>query len=183
MSVNMYLYSVPEDHIHFIKNNKIDFFTYKHGIKPKLKAGFFSNLFGLSNDIELPSKWPETDIQEFNPEITSDQIDLYHYVLNGAEEFVSHEGCLFQTWYLDEDKGSAIKLDGDTYAFQNKVLPNLINILNILNKEIIIERTEEFLKENLHEEELAMLLEGFNVVNEAALHSLKSNNGLVWYGW
>ncbi len=178
----MYLYSVPESHIHFIKENELDFITYAQGEVPEVKASFFSKLFGLKNAIELPDKWPETEIHEFNPEITSNQIDLYHYLLNGSEEFVSHEGCLFQTWYLDEDKGNCIEIDSETYAFSLQSLLVLNEMLDGISKELILKRTEEFLGEEPNEEEVQMLFRGFSTIKDAVVNSVSSNTGLVWYG-
>ena len=182
MSKNMYLYVLPDDHIKLIKEHNLCFPSYADGDIPEFNTGFFSKLFGINQPLDLPENWPNSEIELFDPGIVSSQIDLYHYLLNGSEEFVSHEGCLFQTWYINDDKGSAIKIDGDTFAFTSELLSALSERLNEIDGNLITKRTEEFLGDVPSDDEVEVLLYGFTEIKKAVSKCMALNEGLVWYG-
>ena len=86
------------------------------------------------------------------PEINHRNVDLYHLILNGAADFVTGSGSIFQTWLetASNRTHAAIDITGDNehFAFHSGQLPELAELLSSVDAESVRSRYTQWLRAN-----------------------------------
>jgi len=179
MSLYMFFYQLPDEHIYFLERNPKLISGYRKGVTPKHSTGMFSKL--LFKKIEdIPVDWPKQELSPFSSEINHTMVNDYHYYLNGSGSDVSHEGCLFQTWVNPNQDTAAIKIDNETFAFNFNSCVKLLDRLNSLDSSVLKQRYIELHGVDSVDEEASILSQDIEELKKFCETSVEHGYGILW---
>ena len=108
-------FAVPDAHITFLAAHPGSVHDYREGVPPK----------NLAAD-QVPDWWPNAECESLGGwSINHRNTDLYHWILNGGPELVTHAGSIFQTWYTDTHGAIGLDPHNERFAFLPGQLPEL----------------------------------------------------------
>jgi hypothetical protein len=179
MATYMMFYVAPDSHMEFLKGNPTAFDSYLAGEIPDLSQGFFSRLMG-KQERELPDDWPSHELEAYSPEISHRQVNVFHYLLNGTNDFVENVGSVFQTWFKPRHNSPVIVIDGENFAFLSKDVRQLLSLIEGL--------TPELKRDRLDSSDVASEIQGgsdfvvsaFDVIEKACKEAVSKEQGLLW---
>lgn len=122
----------------------------------------------------------------FGPEINHRNVDLYHRILNGGEEFVSGAGAIFQTWLSFQNHGAiAIGEHGETFAFTSEIIPSLQQLVSQVDRVRVEEQYSAWLKIEGKShipsaEECEEFSKEFSNLSLELQAIAESGNGIIW---
>lgn len=182
------IFSLPDHHIDYLKQNEDEIFEYMDGelvcrkTTQKLKRLIFKALNLTHKNIDFPTQPVET----FNPDINHKSVPAFHFILNGTTDFILGAGTIFQTW-LSTDTHSAINMDNmnENFAFKSEMIPDLLKIVNQLTDSKIKSRYCEWFSVNYPEHtpcdiELSELCADFVTFRNGLKHAVQNKLGIMW---
>ncbi|MCG9732077.1 hypothetical protein L1D44_20010 [Shewanella sp. Isolate13] len=196
MALCLNVFSLPNEHIQFLKHNPQTMQDYLLGQAPSeqtfasaksqpLLVQFVRLLTGSKKPV-LPLDWPSVEVEMIGPDVNHRNVDLYHYILNNTEARVRGAGSLFQTW-LDINQHDAIKMDaeGESFAFKSRSLPELSTLLSQLDEQTIRDRFNAWLLEHNpdyipQESEYLDIITGWKRFNVGVAKAIEQHWGLIW---
>lgn len=186
----------PDSHIEFILGHPQSLAAYRAGESPDLagptpKRTFRQWLFGLkpeaSPPVELPDDWPTSECSLVG-DANHRNVDLFHRILNGTDEFVAGGGSLFQTWLESGEsrRHSAIDLTqtNDDFAFMSAQVGEVARLLSQVDLEQVREGFIGWLRRRgdvyvPSEAENQQILEEFKQYAEVANEAARRSQGLI----
>ena len=188
------IFSAPDPHIRFLAANPEALWNYVDGQRPDpptpKKPVILDKLFGRSSGpaptTEIPHDWPTDEARMIGQEINHRNVDLYHRILNGGEEFVSGAGTIFQTWLTPRDHGAiAIGGDGETFAFTSEIIPSLQQLVSCVDPVRVNEQYLAWLqKEGKNHvpgaEECEEFAKEFADLSQELQAVVAAGNGIIW---
>ncbi|GIU32826.1 hypothetical protein L2719_09750 [Shewanella schlegeliana] len=196
MALCLNVFSLPNEHIQFLKHNPQTMQVYLVGQIPELEAvvaikqqSILTQLVRLirgGKALVLPQDWPQHQVEMIGPDINHRNVDLYHYILNDTEELVRGAGSIFQTW-LDINHHDAIKMDrsNESFAFESHRLAELAILLSKLDEQTVRNRFNAWLLEHNpdyipQESEYLEMFTGWQRFKAGIAKAVEQNWGLVW---
>ncbi|MGS0673805.1 hypothetical protein [Shewanella sp. 125m-1] len=194
MALCLNIFSLPNEHIRFLKAHPQTLDAYLQGQKPQAdvfqeRGSLLSKIAKLmagSGAQSLPNDWPEHEAMMIGPDANHRNVDLYHYILNNTEERVKGAGSLFQTW-LDITHHDAIKMDADneSFAFESHRLPALVSLLSVLDECRVRDRFDAWLAIHnpdyiVQEPEYQEMTQGMERFRRKVTEANTQDFGLMW---
>ena len=179
MATYMMLYTAPDNHLEFLKNNPALFDSYLGGEMPDLSPGFFSRLLGKQPP-ELPDDWPRHELEAYSPEISHRQVNAFHYILNGTNDYVENVGSIFQTWFRPRHNSPAIVIDGENFAFLNRDVKHLLALITALPPALKHKRLDDSRDVSEIHGGHEFVENAFDVVEKACDAAVSKGQGLLW---
>jgi hypothetical protein len=188
------IFPAPDSHINFLTKNPDSLWNYVEGQKPEpqlpQKEGFLKRLFGGSKDpsaaAAIPDDWPFEEAEMIGPEINHRNVDLYHRILNGGEEFVSGAGTIFQTWLAPRNH-AAIDIGGcgENFAFTSDLIPDLQSLASLVDPSRVTEQYSAWLRKQSKEqvptfEECEEIAKEFSDLSKELQTVVASQMGIIW---
>ena len=174
MANNFYLIAAPDAHIDFLASHSENLEQYIAGERP----------FGGPG---VPVDWPTQQARPIGPSNAIDRnVGLYHWILNGQEEFVEGSGTIFQTWLTNQH--SAIDLSGganESFAFKSNQVPALIGLVQRVDERGVQSAFSGWLQRHgentaVTAEECRAFVEEFSKFSTKLEEAVGKNIGLVW---
>jgi hypothetical protein len=175
----MMFYVAPDSHLEFLKDNPTAFDPYLGGEIPDLTQGFFSKLLGKQPP-ELPDDWPSHERDAYSPEISHHQVNAFHYILNGTNEYVENIGSVFQTWFKPRYSSPAIAIDGENFAFLSRDTKHLLNLISGLTPALRRERLDDSNEASKIHGGSESVEYAFDVLEKACNEAVSKGHGLLW---
>lgn len=186
------IFSASDPHIRFLADNPEALWNYVDGQRPDppmpKKPGMLKKLFGRASGpapiAEIPNDWPTEEARMIGPEINHRNVDLYHRILNGGEEFVSGVGTIFQTWLTPRNHG-AIAIGGENFAFTSEFIPLLQRLVSLVDPVRVNEQYSAWLKKDDKDhvpggEECEGFVKEFADLSQELQAIVAAGNGIVW---
>lgn len=120
------------------------------------------------------------------PEINHRNVDLYHRILNGGEEFVSGAGTIFQTWHTPRNHGALnIGGDGENFAFTSELIPPLQRLVSRVDPIRVNEQYSAWLKKEGKDhvpgsEECEYFVKQFADLSQELQAIVAAGYGIMW---
>ncbi len=179
MASYMMLYTVPDAHLDFLKDNPTLFDAYLCGETPDLKPGLMSRLLGKQPP-ELPGDWPDHEQDAYSTEISHRQVKAFHYILNGTDDIVNNVGSVFQTWFKTGKKTPAVVIDGENFAFLSQDVQQLLAMIKSLNPELRRERLDNSGRASEIHGGDEFVEQAFSEIAKACNDAMSKGTGLMW---
>lgn len=194
------IFPVPDSHIDFIHAHPRSYPAYIDGELPDLSEPaatptLWQRLTGRLPDTpaaaRTPDGWPTSECTLICGNANHRNVDLYHRILNGTDEFVTGSGSLFQTWLESGDtrRHSAIDLThaNEDFAFKSDQVPELVDLLASVDLARVRAAFTEWLRQrgetyDLSDDECVEILDDFKRFAAIAREAVLQSNGLVIIG-
>lgn len=181
MALYMFFHVIQDSHIEFLKNHPETFRPYMEGRKPEIRKSLFDKILGRDVKLELPSNWPQNELEGFCPEVNHRQVKYFHYLLNGTKDKVHHSGCIFQTWFDPGFKSVAITIDGENFALKSDFVMSLKELIQNIAENELFERYRQIVDDKvLDKADKDFLTNAFKEISSACDRALLKKEGLMW---
>lgn len=197
MATYLDIVPAPDSHIEFICQHPQTFLAYLEGEQPDLrepapKPTLWQRLTGRLPLAPVPAKvpedWPTTECMIIAGVANHRNVDLFHRILNGTDEFVSGSGSLFQTWLESGDTRKHTALDltnvNENFAFKSDQVGELAGLLSQVNMDKVRDGFQHWLRQqgesdDVSDEECADILEEFQRFAEIAKKAIEQSKGIM----
>lgn len=187
----------PDSHIEFIHKYPRSISAYLDGQRPDLKQPapkptFWQRLTGQLPNApappETPDDWPTSECTLVGGVANHRNVDLFHRILNGTDEFVTGAGTLFQTWLESGDtrKHTAIDLThaNEDFAFKSAQVGELAQLLSQVSLDDVRDGFTHWLRQqgeagDVSDEECVEILDEFKQFADTASEAARYSKGLM----
>lgn len=187
----------PDSHIEFIHQYPQSLSAYLEGEQPDIqqpapKPTLWQRLTGQSAEapapVETPDDWPASECILVGEVINHRNVDLFHRILNGTDEFVTGAGSLFQTWLEAGDtcRHTAIDLThgNEDFALMSSQVGDLTQLLSKVSLDDVRDGFTHWLRQqgetyDVSDAECVDILEEFQRFAETAAEAVRQSHGLM----
>lgn len=169
-------FAVPDEHINFLAAHPGSVHDYLEGAPPK----------GLAAD-QVPAWWPNAELESLGGwSINHRNTDLYHWILNGGPDLVTHAGSIFQTWYTDTHGAIGLDPHNERFAFLPSQLPELLALVERVDVDRVLVGFRAWLAsqgksgDDLDQYACEPFVEEFAMFADGLRGAIARGEGIVW---